>query len=73
MNNTWPDGRRRALSQDEHERWNASNYPGTKQTCSECDEPTGRCEDDTISHPVNGTPICEGCYAGLAQNEIEDF
>ena len=30
--NTWPGGVRKALHQDEHERWNASHYPGTRQS-----------------------------------------
>jgi len=57
--NTWPGGHRRALSQDQHDAWNASTYPGTRQLCSECGEPTGRCEDDTIDGPRG--PVCEGC------------
>ena len=60
--NTWPNGVRRALDQSEHERWNASNYPGTRQLCSECDEPTGRCEEDSMWSD-DGEPLCETCYA----------
>ena len=30
--NTWLGGVRKALHQDEHERWNASHYPGTRQS-----------------------------------------
>ena len=58
--NTWPNGVKRAMHQDEHENWNAANYPGTRQMCSICDEPTGRCEDDTI-YSKDGEPICEAC------------
>lgn len=60
--NTWPGGKRRALYPDEHEAWNANNYPGTRQLCCACDEPTGRCEDD--SHYTNDGkgPLCDGCY-----------
>ena len=54
--NTWPGGKRRALSQDEHERWNANHYPGTRQICPRCDQPTGRCEED--SHEGN---LCDDC------------
>lgn len=59
--NSWPDGRRRAMSQSEHERWNASNYPGTRQLCTQCDEPTERCEEDSIYDGDLG-PLCMDCY-----------
>jgi hypothetical protein len=60
--NTWPGGRRHAMHQLEHERWNASHYPGTRQLCLECGEPTGRCEDDSI-YLIDGTgPLCEECW-----------
>lgn len=58
--NTWPGGYRRAMHQDEHERWNAAHYPGTRQLCSKCDEPTGRCEEDSIYRNDEG-PLCEEC------------
>ena len=60
MENTWPGGRRRALHQHEHEKWNAYNYPGTRQICSVCDEPTGFCEEDAI-WSINGEPLCTEC------------
>ena len=60
MGNSWPGGSCHAMHQSEHERWNASNYPGTRQLCSVCDEPTGRCEEDSMrSH--SGEPLCEQC------------
>ena len=59
--NSWPDGYRHAIYQSEHEAWNASHYPGTRQLCSICDRPTGRCEDDAI-WSEDGEPLCEGCY-----------
>ncbi|WP_269473245.1 hypothetical protein [Kineobactrum salinum] len=31
------------------------------QLCLDCDEPTGRCEEDEIHHNDEG-PLCEGCY-----------
>ncbi len=62
----------RALDQSQHEAWNAGNYPGTRQLCSECDEPTGRCEEDTISHPITEQPICESCYGIIAPITEED-
>jgi len=62
--NTWPGGYRHGMTQSEHEAWNAHNYPGTLQLCSLCDEPTGRCEDDSIL-TEDGEPLCENCYATL--------
>lgn len=70
-NNTWPGGRRRAMSQGDHEAWNAGNYPGTRQLCSECDEPTGRCEEDAIYTDAHEEsygeigPLCEECWEGI--------
>ena len=49
------------LSQSDHERINAVHYPGTRQLCILRDEPTGRCEDDSIFVDDLG-PLCEGCY-----------
>ncbi len=40
--NSWPDNRR-PMTQSEHELWNASHYPGTRQQCPRCDQPTDRC------------------------------
>lgn len=57
MGNWW-DGK--ALDQDTHQRINASNYPGTRQLCAECGDPTGRCEDDSIFIQGMG-PLCESC------------
>lgn len=67
--NTWPGGVKRALTQDEHERWNAKNYPGTLQLCYQCNQPTGKCEEDSlyIEPVVPDTssslgPLCQECY-----------
>ena len=60
MTNTWPGGYRHSLYPDEHEVWNETNYPGTRQMCTLCDEPTGRCEEDTI-WTKEGEPLCEAC------------
>ncbi len=61
--NTWPGGRRRAISQGEHERWNSGNYPGTRQICALCGEETGRCEEDQLYIDAGEAgPLCEGCY-----------
>ena len=59
--NTWPGGQRKALTQDAHAAWNAQHYPGTRQLCTVCDEPTGRCEEDTLE--LGAGPLCESCYA----------
>ena len=59
--NTWPTGKRHAMSQCDHNSWNASNYPGTLQICYECDEPTGNCEDDSNYSP-DGDALCWDCY-----------
>jgi len=58
--NSWPGGKRHAMSQSEHEAWNARQYPGTRQLCTLCDQPTGRCEDDEILD-AEGNPLCWEC------------
>ena len=58
--NTWPGGKRHAMSQAEHEKWNAYNYPGTRQICGECGEPTGFCEEDA-TWSEDGEPLCSEC------------
>ena len=68
--NTWPGGQRKALTQDDHERWNASHFPGTKQLCIDCDEPTGRCEEDAPYFHDHG-PLCEECHDTLDMTELE--
>jgi len=62
QSNTWPNGHRHAMNQVEHEAWNARHYPGTRQLCAKCDEPTGRCEEDSIFSGDIG-PLCESCYS----------
>ena len=61
--NTWPNGARRAMTQAEHGEWNDANYPGTREICSQCDEPTGRCEEDNITDD-DREPYCEDCAIG---------
>lgn len=58
--NTWPNGKRQALNQRQHEAWNASNYPGTLQICVLCSDPTGYCEEDGY-YDENGDPLCQPC------------
>lgn len=62
--NTWPGGYRHAMSQEEHRQWNAEHYPGTRQLCEWCGEPTGRCEEDAIHTDDGEGPLCEKCYEG---------
>lgn len=50
------------MHQSEHERWNGQHYPGTRQLCEKCGEPTGRCEEDTIYND-DGQTVCEKCYS----------
>jgi hypothetical protein len=59
--NTWPGGKRHAMDQSAHEQWNARHYPGTRQLCAVCNEPTGRCEDDSLFVEDDG-PFCEQCW-----------
>lgn len=63
--NTWPGGSRHAMTQTEHETWNGKTFPGTRQLCTECGEPTGRCEDDSLYADEDGEvgPICEECWS----------
>lgn len=65
--NTWPNGYRHAMDQSDHEQWNAANYPGTRQLCVECDEPTGRCEEDSMFYGDIG-PLCDECYDSLTNH-----
>ena len=60
--NTWPDGQRHAMSQTEHEQWNRTHAPGTRQCCDRCGEFTGRCEDDSLYSESGKGPLCEDCY-----------
>ena len=63
MENTWPGGTRRAMTQCEHGEWNANNYPGTLEICIKWDEPTGNCEEDNILDD-SGEPHCHDCAIG---------
>ena len=62
MSNTWPGGRRHAMSQDAHEQRNAKHYPGTRQLCVQCEHPTGRCEDDSLYSDAEEGPLCVDCW-----------
>ena len=54
----------KAISQDEHAKINAREYPGTRQLCSKCDDPTGRCEEDSMTDK-DGNILCESCYSSI--------
>jgi hypothetical protein len=67
--NTWPGGVRHPMCQSEHEDWNSSHYPGTRQLCAECGQPTGRCEDDSLYADEDNQvgPLCEDCWLVAAK------
>ena len=46
----------------EHEAINRREYPGTRQLCERCGEPTERCEEDAIYTDSGEGPLCVGCY-----------
>ncbi len=52
----------RARSQKEHAEINSREYPGTRQLCEVCGEPTGRCEEDAYYSDEGIGPLCEACY-----------
>jgi hypothetical protein len=60
----------KSISQSEHERINAREYPGTRQLCDVCNEPTGRCEDDTITCDYCGRTLCEDCSIQKDLDEV---
>ena len=67
--NTWPGGQRRTLTPSQHEAWNASNYPGTRQLCAECGEPTGRCREDSLYTDEGKGPLCDVCYEEIRSDD----
>lgn len=64
----------RPLTQSQHEAINAV-YPGlTLERCADCDEPTGRCEEDDMYCPdCDAGPLCGGCYQWHMQEHGYDF
>ena len=46
--------------QSDHERYNAMHYPGTRQVCVHCGQPTGKCEEDSFLG--DDGPLCEECF-----------
>jgi len=61
----WWEGK--AHDQITHKHINADHYPGTRQLCDACDEPTGRCEEDDLWVDDDG-PFCEECYAACTSD-----
>jgi hypothetical protein len=56
-----------AFDQDEHARINARHYPGTRQLCCTCAQPTGRCSEDELRDDDTGAgPFCEECWGALS-------
>lgn len=51
----------RARTQAEHAAINARHYPGTRQMCIRCGEPTDRCEEDDLYTDYGIGPLCPGC------------
>lgn len=51
----------KSRTQSEHERINRREYPGTRQMCVACDEPTGRCESDGIWSDALEGWVCPEC------------
>lgn len=70
MSNTWPKGYRHAIDQSEHERWNAYNYPGTREICCKCGEATGYCEEDGYKDD-DGNPYCLECATEVGLRDDE--
>jgi NAD-dependent dihydropyrimidine dehydrogenase PreA subunit len=58
----YPGRRRGAISQDEHEKINERHYPGTRQICIYCGQPTERCEEDEIRNESGDGPLCVECF-----------
>lgn len=46
----------------EHNAWNRTHYPGTRQMCEVCGGETERCEDDALFDEDENGPMCESCY-----------
>lgn len=64
----------KTFTQYEHAHVNAKEYPGTRQLCHVCDEPTGRCEEDSIylepefEHQGSLGPLCEWWCEWIVNN-----
>ena len=56
-------------SQAEHEAINRQEYPGTRQLCERCGEPTERCEEDAIYADSGEGPLCVECHERAKESE----
>jgi len=61
-----------ARHQHEHEAINAREYPGTRQLCEICEDPTERCEDDSIYAEAGEGPMCLACYHKTLEYLLEN-
>ena len=61
-----------AISQAEHAAINAREYPGTRQVCVVCAQPTGRCEEDAIYDSLGNGPLCPECLDLHPETERAD-
>ena len=59
----------KARTQSEHEAYNRLHYPGTRQLCVYCEEPTGRCEEDSLYLEDETGPVCENCFHGAVEEK----
>jgi len=59
----------KAHSQAEHRHINATEYPGTRQLCCECNEPTERCEEDEYRLDNGYGPLCYTHYHNIINNK----
>lgn len=50
-----------ARSQAEHAQINVREFPGTRQLCVKCGEPTERCEEDALYANNGDGPFCQDC------------
>lgn len=60
------------MHQSDHEAWNASNYPGTRQLCVECDGETDRCEEDSVYTEEGEGPLCVECWHKTLEYLLEN-
>ena len=53
----------KARSQAEHQHINADSYPGTREICINCGDPTGKAgKDDDSLYLYDEGPYCQDCY-----------
>ena len=53
----------KARSQAEHQHINADSYPGTREICINCGDPTGKAgKGDDSLYLYDEGPYCQDCY-----------